>query len=175
MSTAQANEATSINDIYLMAGCVTQPDLSDLSARFPRLTSTGFQSLLGERSSNPGFLGLDMPYADAVLLLGRLQVGGAVGQVTPATYRRPSLSIDDALALAQPILVRREAAKFAGYQFGPVMVWREEARWWVVGAVSERLLDEGHIPGGVSIAVDKLDGHIWTFTEIVGLDGQAFA
>jgi hypothetical protein len=169
MSTVQANEATSINDIYLMAGCVTQPDLSDLGARFPVLTSTEFQSLL-VRSSDPGFLGLDMPYADAVMLLGRLQVGGAVGQVTPAAYRHPSLSIDEALALAQPILVQHEAAEFAGYQFGPVILWREEARWWVIGAVSEQLLDEGHIPGGVSIAVDKLDGHIWTFNEIVGLN-----
>jgi len=33
------------------------------------------------------------------------------------------------------------------------MLWRKEARWWVIGTVSQQLLDEGHIPGGVWIAV----------------------
>ena len=31
------------------------------------------------------------------------------------------------------------------------MVWREDVRWWVIGAVSEQLLNEGHIPGGVCV------------------------
>jgi hypothetical protein len=144
-------------------------DLSDLSAEFPALSVPATQALLLQRSLSPGFLGLDLPFYDALALLGRLRTRGAVGHLTPVVYRQPRVSIDEALLLAQPVLIQREATAFTGYQFGPVTLWREEARWWVIGAVSEQLLNEGHIPGGVSTVIDKLDGHIWTFEEIEAL------
>ena len=167
-----ANPANTPYDVYLLAGATTLPDLGDLIVRFPLLGTTSTQRLLVQRTEMPGFLSLDLPFGDAVALLVRLRTQGAVGQVVPSAYRQPQISVDNALTIAQPVLLQREAEVFAGYQFGPVMVWREEVRWWVIGAVSQRLLNEGHIPGGVATQVDKLDGRIWTHEQMSALVTQ---
>ncbi len=167
-----ANPATTPYDVYLLAGATALPDLGDLVFRFPLLGTASTQRLLLQRTEMPGYLGLDLPFTDAVALLARLRTQGAAGQVAPSAYRQPRISVDDALLLAQPVLMQREAGRFARYQFGPVMVWREDVRWWVIGAVSEQLLNEGHIPGGVSTAVDKIDGHIWTLDDMSALGSQ---
>src|SRR5271166_732873 len=140
-----ANLANTPYDVYLLAGATALPDLGDLIFQFPLLGTASTQPLLLQRTEVPGFLGLDLPFADAVALLVRLRTQGAAGKVAPSAYRQPQISVDDALLLAQPVLMQREAGTFARYQFGPVMVWREGVRWWVIGAVSERLLNEGHI------------------------------
>jgi hypothetical protein len=53
----------------------------------------------------------------------------------------------------------------AGYEFNAVKYRREDDRYWVFSAASERLIEEGYVPGAVFACVDKADGHIWSDEE----------
>jgi len=153
-------------DVYLLIGCATRPDLGALIAANPLLarpfTDPTTQATLTQRDAAPGFLGVDVSQQQATALLTELQRLGAQGSILPSLYRQPRISAQEAAVRAQPTLVQQEAHYFPSYQFGPVRVWQDDARWWVVGAVAQKLVDEGHIPGGVVVYVDKLDGRVLT-------------
>ncbi|MGH9845111.1 MAG: hypothetical protein ACREEM_40865 [Blastocatellia bacterium] len=51
------------------------------------------------------------------------------------------------------------------YPFGEMWFKREEEPFWVFAAASQKLQDEGYIPGAVYILVDKCDGHLWSDEE----------
>ena len=162
-------------DVYLLMGCATRPDLGALIAATPTLarplTDLATQARLMRRDAAPGFLGVDLSQQQATGLLIELQRLGAQGSILPSLYRQPRISAREAAARAQPTLVQQEAQYFPTYQFGPVRVWQDDARWWVVGAVAQKLVDEGHIPGGVVVYVDKLDGRVLTGDDMLRVAG----
>ena len=74
--------------------------------------------------------------------------------------------------LAQEIAARgieqlRLNSRLAGYDdFSPAELLREDERTWTFVSGSQRLQDEGVVPGAIFVRVDKSDGHIWTNDEI---------
>ncbi|MEO7001623.1 MAG: hypothetical protein ABI068_07455 [Ktedonobacterales bacterium] len=162
-------------DVYLLIGCASRPDLGTVIAANPLLasplTDLVVQARLTQRNGAPGFLGVDVSQQQATSLLAELQRLGAHGAVIPSLYRQPRISAQEAASRAQPVLVQQEAQYFPNYQFGPVRVWQDDARWWVIGAVAQKLIDEGHIPGGVVVYVDKLDGRVLSSDEKLRVGG----
>lgn len=165
-------QATTLMDLYLVEGCARPPDLRDLLAYAPFLAEPPLQARLHQRFPSPGFLGLNLPPALATTLLARLSAAGARGESVPAAYRAPRVSREQAQAIAERALPQEAARVFPGYPFGPVLYWRAGPRWWVFGCASERLVEEGHIPGGVLAYVDTLDGHLWSFEDMQRLQPQ---
>lgn len=157
-------------DIYLSAGCRSLPDLGDLLRRVPKLAEAALQEKLLAR--HPGFLELDVSEQDALALLERLRGSKARGQVVPAGYRTPSVSINDALPTAERFIAKLHETHFTSYTFEPVHFWREGPRWWIFLAGSEQLQREGVSPGAFFAYVDKLDGHVWQQPEIAHLLGE---
>lgn len=51
------------------------------------------------------------------------------------------------------------------YEFGAMWFKREEGPFLVFAAASQKLQDEGYVPGAVYVLVDKLDGHFWSDEE----------
>lgn len=78
-----------------------------------------------------------------------------------------NLTINEALAIAEREIAEiiKTAPELQGYEFKPVHYWRETDPYWVFSAVSERLIEEGYVPGAVLACVDKTDGHVWSVEE----------
>lgn len=148
-------------DVYLTQGCATPPSVSDVVSAIPALNDPLIRSRLLRRSPGPGFLGVQATADDARQLLARLKAAEARGEVVPAAYRQPPISTQAAQSIAERALAAEAASLFPGYTFRPTRYWREGPRWWVFGMISDQLVDQGHVPGGVLAYVDKVDGHIW--------------
>jgi hypothetical protein len=146
-------------DLFLNAGCATFPAVADLVPSVPALARPEVQIALTQ--PRPGWLGVDAPRPLAELLLARLRAVGARGEVVEAAYRTPALAQDDARRIAERVLPAMVAQLFPGYQFKPPVLRREMPRWYAFISVSDRLVAEGHLPGGVVAHIDKLDGHLW--------------
>lgn len=163
------NPSPDASDLYLTRGCATPPQLGELAAQVPALADPALRARLIQSAAAPGFLGLNLPDPLARALLARLAQSGAAGQVVPAAYRLPRVSQQAAQAIAARDLPPRAAAAFPGYSFNPVRYWREGPRWWIFGIISDALVDQGYVPGGIIAYVDKLDGHIWQQDELAQL------
>lgn len=153
-------------DIYLLSECHILPDLSDLVASDPLLVdldlSTGIQSALFKS----GFIGLNLPANTAASLLEHLKKAGSSGVVVPLAYRQPKITIEMAYAIAfQALAEQKQATGFSRHDYEPLSFCKEGVMWWEFKSNSEKLIQQGYIPGRVCIRVDKLDGHVWTWEE----------
>jgi hypothetical protein len=153
-------------DIYLLSECHILPDLSDLVASDPLFVdldlSTGIQSALFKS----GFIGLNLPANTAASLLEHLKKAGGSGVVVPLAYRQPKITIEMAYAIAfQALAEQKQATGFSSHDYEPLSFCKEGVMWWEFKSNSEKLIQQGYIPGRVCIRVDKLDGHVWTWEE----------
>lgn len=81
--------------------------------------------------------------------------------------KRRNITINDAQIIAERAIseIIANAEELQGYEFGPVKFRRESDRFWVFSAASEKLIEEGYVPGAVFATVDKADGHVWSIKE----------
>jgi hypothetical protein len=89
----------------------------------------------------------------------------------PVDYRHPRVPLKAAHALAEQAAAKIQAKSFTGYEFAPIAFVEEDVMWRIFFASSQQLSLEGHIPGGIDIYIDKLDGHTWNSMEL----DQAYA
>lgn len=113
-----------------------------------------------------GFLRLDLEREHAETLLRCLQTTGARGSVIKAVYRQPKIVLSEAQLLAEKALQPLQATYYPTYQFESPVLYMEYPMYWTFISVSEQLMQEGHIPGGILVDVDKIDGHIWQEDEV---------
>lgn len=79
----------------------------------------------------------------------------------------PKLTFNEALGIAERAIAEKiqQSARLNKYEFHPVRLRWENDLFWVFSAGSEQLMEEGYVPGAVSVSVDKTDGHLWTIEE----------
>jgi hypothetical protein len=130
--------------------------------------SVGSDKLAFAKAS-PGFLGLRVMRDVAAEQLEQLVLAGGYGYVVPVAYHQPKVTAQMAMPIAREAIAQKQKKYFPSYSFKPVQFWREGAMWWEFGTASEELGKSRHIPGCVSVRVDKLDGHLWTAQEQVSL------
>lgn len=159
-------------DLYLHTACRAQPELDDLLASIPDLGTPALQAKLRPypppargvfqpHPPTPGFLGLGLEEAQADVLLARLTAVRAQGKVLLAAYRQPRITPEQALRIAEPELQRICQEQHPTLHYEPVRLWKEEPHCWVFFTLSRELQEQGWIPGGPMIRVDKLDGHLF--------------
>jgi hypothetical protein len=153
-----------MNDIYLYVGCNDRASLQLLLDRFSEINTSDILHKLME--SSPGLLGLSLSRDRAHALLMALGRVGAVGLYVPVSYRQPEVTPSTAQVIAEEAARAIRLTSFPGYDFNLATFEGEEAMWWVFFTSSPELVEQGHIPGGFYIYVDKLDGHIWRDEEM---------
>lgn len=159
-------------DVYLWEKASSLPDLADLTSE------TSMRVIMEEKckralDEHPGFLGLDLAFEHATNLLKRLESQGAHGRVAASKYRHPQTTLETAYSIAErTIKQRQEKKKYPDVEFEPIQLSQEEVMWWEFFARSEKWMQEGHIPGGLTVAVDKVDGHVWRHGEFSRLYGE---
>jgi hypothetical protein len=84
------------------------------------------------------------------------------------------VAIDAAYSIAQPAIIDKQQQQFPNFKFEPIKFISESALWWEFGANSEDLIQQGHVPGGIRVSVDKLDGHIWKLQDQLRLYGEEY-
>lgn len=156
-------------DIYLTCECSTLPYLTDLARTIPHIGDPFWQQRLQTFTSETrGFLGLDLQKSQARKLLQRIQEAHGEAIIADTAYRQPAISQAEALGLALDAVFDRRDAYFSTYHFHPIAFHSEKAMTWTFFSASDQLMAEGHIPGGIFVDIDKIDGHIWQpeeFTE----------
>jgi hypothetical protein len=161
-STSHLIEESSVYDVYIWRKCQKPPDLSDLADQIPLVTSPIFQQwLVTQQETDLGFLQLNLKQALAQELLGRLQAVGATGDVVKAKYRHAGLTFSQAYQIAIPALQKLQNRRMPDYTFERPTFYREEVETWTFIAMSPQLIDQGYVPGGLLVSIDKIDGHVW--------------
>ena len=160
-------------DIYLSMGCRILPDFKDLLQEASILTDPAVITQILQRSPGPGFLGLDLNRQVAGTLLQLLKSTKASGYIVDAAYRKPSITIEQATAIAEHAITELQATRFSDTTFNPIHFEREQPVCWTFCAVSEQWVKKGLIPGALYVSVDKLDGHVWQPEEFDRLRGEA--
>ncbi len=155
-------------DLYLLSSCSKPIDTTNLPREIKALPN------LAEKNSNSGFLGLDLSANLAADLLELLNLAGGNGFVILSAYREPKLTIELAYPLAEKAIIEKQKKHFPNFKFESVKFFSEAAMWWEFGADSEEMIEQGHIPGGIRIRIDKLDGHVWTLEEEASLYGEKY-
>ena len=61
---------------------------------------------------------------------------------------------------------RKNVPRLTGYDFSPAELVRDDGLTWTFVSSSQKLQEEGCVPGAIFVRVDKRDGHIWTNDEI---------
>ncbi len=166
-------------DIWLSHGCNPEPDLSDFPTIASLLRDSAFRARLLMRKPGPGgawdwggkpaeYLGLDLPLDIAWKLGERLKQCHGNGEIVPVAYRIPRISKEEALLKAQREVARwnEEQKNLPDEKRVTFSVPTEEyMRWspmaWGFFAGVPKWIEEGYIPGGRFIHIDKLDGHLW--------------
>jgi hypothetical protein len=113
-----------------------------------------------------GFLGLNIPLAEAKLLSLTLKAG----QVIPVRYRDnpPTIDVDTAFFIAEKFLLEeRKSEKYAGLHFTEIKFISpmSSIMYYTFANGVQEWLDAGLHPGARFASVDKLDGHLWTDEE----------
>jgi hypothetical protein len=144
-------------DIYLRQGCKLLPKGINIS-------DEGLKKKL--LMDQPGFLGLNIPLAEAKLLSLTLKAG----QVIPVRYRDNSVTIDveTAFSIAEKFLLKeRKSEKYAGLHFTEIknISPMSSIMYYTFANGVQEWLDAGLHPGARFASVDKLDGHLWTDEE----------
>lgn len=122
----------------------------------------------------PCFLQLDLSAEAVGDIYEKISSLGGKGMIVSSEYRHPKISIERATALAHLELISQQKAKFSSYDFDSIKYLRAEPTYWLFGCFSPGLIQEGHHPGGVITAIDKLDGHVWKLREIKNLLGEEY-
>jgi hypothetical protein len=138
-------------DVFLSTPCLTLPDLRSLETQNPLLAHPAFAQ--GCLHLRPGcFLGLNLDQLVANALLHLYP------RLAPLP---PSLQLPTApLVSPSPTLPRLQKRHFPDDIFEPVTFRQERATTWLFAAPCPRLVIEGYAPGTLSVAIDKLDGHV---------------
>ena len=155
-------------DVYLLSSCSQPIDTANLPREIKPLLN------LTDKNSQPGFLGLDLSANLAAELLERLNLAGGNGFVILSAYREPKVTIEMAYPLAENAIIQKQKNHFPNFEFESVKFFSEGAMWWEFGADSEEMIEQGHIPGGIRLRIDKLDGHVWTLEEEASLYGEKY-
>lgn len=162
-------------DIHIKGGPRALQKLSDLVADLGGIISS--RTLDRISSGEAGFLGLDLPVEDAVVIFKRLFDSSVWGIVVPSAYRYPKLTPEMAYPIAEQAIKERYASRFPGVSFGPIKFAREEPMVYEFLAASDELPRLGWSePAAVFASVDKLDGHVWEefefahYLESIGLE-----
>lgn len=157
-------------DIYLRQGANSLPQTLDLKFERP-IKEVIEEKLPNALSEKPGFLGLDLSFDTASLLLEYLNSLGAKGRVADSKYRNPTISLDMAFSIAEEAM-RQEQEKYSDIKFEKIRLRFEEVMWWEFFSLAKEWLDDGYTPGGLIVWVDKVDGHIWQDGEFTRLYGD---
>jgi len=150
-------------DIRLSKGCKTAPDLGDLPDLIPELADKRFYATLFDK--NPGFLSLNIPEELARKLVRRLLTARAQAGIIPVRYRdrEPIYTVEMAYPIAEKALKELQA-KYPDITFGPIKFSPHHSGRVTLGFLSagKEWVESGLIPGALIVAVDRLDGHIWS-------------
>lgn len=119
-------------------------------------------------------MGLNLPADLAAELKERIEIAGGHGLVVPIAYRQPKVTVEMAYPIAEQEIACKIALHFPNYKFEPPKFFREDVMWWEFRAISQELIQTGHIPGSTIARVDKLDGHIWKSAEQLHLYGEEY-
>jgi hypothetical protein len=153
-------------DVFLVTPCLALPNLKNLEKQSSLLGHPAFaEGCLHIRQRS--FLGLDLEREFALTLLHQLMTAGAIGSVAPSRYRQPLLSVEAAIPLAKAAVADLQTRYFPTDIFEPVTFREQEATAWIFAAPCPRLVMEGYIPGRLSVAIDKLDGHVWNDEDLL--------
>ena len=155
-------------DVYLSQKPYYEPNWERVLAIVPPTQQADLRRHVTGRFE-PRYLGLDLAQQAAEEVLELLRAAKAHGESVPVVYREAKVSPQDALPRAEAEIQRRQVKYFPGYAFEPVLLVRDDPRWWTFAAGSPQLQNEGLIPGAVFAHVDKLDGHLWQDDEIAAL------
>ena len=163
-------------DLYLFRGSRTLPELDKLIKQAPVLADPDLQKRMVQRSSSPGFLGLDLHLGIAATLVKLLKANKADGYFLPSAYRQPKITVEQALQIATRAIAELHATRIPTHTMHPVRLVREEPVCWTFSAVSEEWLKEGdRVPPALFANVDKLDGHLWQVEDFDRLNGEPSA
>ena len=113
--------------------------------------------------SEPEWIRLDAPLADARAALRNLRDAGGNGLVVPSRYRNPVVSRADARTLAAESL--RSVRESVPDRYSDLDDGEDEGACWIFCAENHTAQEHGLIPRRRSFRVDKLDGHIWSEPE----------
>jgi hypothetical protein len=170
---SQDPKEQSMYDIYLYMGCQALPDFQEVATKVPTIMDPAFQQKILQRAPQPGWLNLALPYDVARQLFLLLKNQKATGLIALAAYHHPQVTSEQAELVARPALEQKQAAEYPTYRFEhSIYLTREQPTCWEFASYSEELVREGHIPGGVSVCVDKLDSHVWGPEEFERLQGE---
>lgn len=164
-------------DIYLVRGCNSLPEMEDLFDLIPALATSKVQENLLKDS--PGFLGFDLPLEAARRLIKRLKYAGteAGGQIIPSKYRdnQPNYTIETAYPIAEETLKKIQSS-YSDISFGPITYVPGSSGLMYITFVSiaTEWTEEGLVPDGIFVSVDKLDGHIWSDEEMLELSDTRY-
>jgi hypothetical protein len=154
-------------DIYIFNKLENTFELNKVRSFFPDILDAELSENL-TKYSHPRFLGIDQPQAIAMKLFSELNAIGLRGRVVKSAYRKPVLTVEQALLTAEnkcsEIIDERNKIK-PPVIFSQTVFSREDAMWWTFASVSDELIEQGFVPGAVQVSVDKLDGHIWSADE----------
>ena len=155
-------------DVYLLSSCSKPIDIAHLPIDIRPLAKRGLEK------SKPDFLGLNLSRNLAADFVKQLHLAGGNGLVVLSAYRQPKVTIEIAYTIAEKAIYQKQEKHFPNFKFESVKFLSEAAMWWEFGADSAELIEQGYIPGGIRVRVDKLDGHIWTLQEEVSLYGEEY-
>jgi len=89
--------------------------------------------------------------------------------LVPEEYLGPGLDADAAPAIAEvalaDLVADRQARAESHLHFAETELVGKSPLWWTFRRVCAEWQEEGLVPGAVSCAVDRVDGHIWSTAE----------
>jgi len=165
-----SDSAASQFDLFLVHEPKGVLNIESLSV--PPLSSDVAQTVLRHLSlmPPPGVLEVALPKRLAWELMGRLSAIGATGDILEVAYRTSRISIEEARSAAEQALMNWLATEKSANTYEPLQhltsLTHGKARWWTFFARSPEAQEQGYIPGGAMLYVDKVDGHVWTNEEL---------
>ena len=114
-----------------------------------------------EHDMNPytarGWFRLDMDLDEAKKIFIKVRKYRANGYLVATEYRHPAITQSAARLIA---LKKYNQLIAEGRKLDVLDEGFDEIMWWSFCAEDKIAIEEGRIPGTVTIAVDKLDGHL---------------
>ncbi len=148
-------------DVYILSPCREAPGAS---ARGPADLENEPGSAERWSAAGQGFAGVDVDLETGRRVLALISACRGKAMLVPPSYREPKVSVRDALLAA-----RRHIRTH--YPEGPVfrpprLADGSNPYFWSVMADCPRWQADDLIPGALTFAVDKMDGHFWEKDEM---------
>jgi len=118
--------------------------------------------VLLEKSTQRGWINLGLDLAEVRQTLQKIREHRGNGYVVPSQYRVPRVTVDQAESIARKVY---EELLKGGLRLDVLSEELDDVLWWSFYAEDIDAVQRGIIPGTVTIAVDKLDGHLRTLQE----------